>query len=511
MSDSKISNKKYTVNTYEWTGEEIYFLGKYLEAQADILKKAAGRWAGRYGVEEKIEIPNLSVLTNSLESVGKVAWDMRCSIQLEISGEEDTQEKEDAIKQKRKWERLIAEETDEENREILQLGLAKATKRLKEVMSKKRDRQDTSFRFDDPPHLLHETDELSKLWSDETLTQTERQMIRPVVEHMIQANDIRYVHDALNKPWHEIANGQSRHKADVLRWAFARFGFRWRTNDDKTRFDMPVERYKFAKSRERIKDLRAAGNRWDKPFELKLLKEDGRGKAEKSSAQTLRDLLDDILKDSGEAHKSASKLVIPRIWLNKVAALFGYFPSMLPQGIWAAVDSPDDMKVHDKDIITYNPDLSKVLRELAERKVKPGHRIKIVCSSLQRSYYLRGVGQRIATICSLHGFINLISVIVFRWTADVELQIAEEVFEDSVTGETSVQRLHFHSENPVVASLDTFDFEDDNGEHCYVAAITFAEMKERSSHRRLPFFKYLPDDLWEELRRKQDYRHNDSL
>ena len=61
MSDSKISNKKYTVNTYEWTGEEIHFLGKYLEAQADILKTAGGRWA-THGHGNKIEIPNLSVL-----------------------------------------------------------------------------------------------------------------------------------------------------------------------------------------------------------------------------------------------------------------------------------------------------------------------------------------------------------------------------------------------------------------------------------------------------------------
>jgi hypothetical protein len=64
MSDSKISNKKYTVNTYEWTGEEIYFLGKYLAAQADILKSTGGRWA-TYGQGKKIEIPNLSVLTNA--------------------------------------------------------------------------------------------------------------------------------------------------------------------------------------------------------------------------------------------------------------------------------------------------------------------------------------------------------------------------------------------------------------------------------------------------------------
>ena len=266
MSDSKISNKKYTVNTYEWTGEEIHFLGKYLEAQADILQPARGRWATP-GHGNKSEIPNLSVLANSLESVGKVAWDMRCAVNVQLDRQADTRQRDEAIKQIRKWENLIAEEDDEGVLAAYEIALTKAQLRLDEVVNAKPDPDAELVSFaDSEDNLLREKDHLGKLYEDETLTGLEVDLIQPVVRYMMRANSIEHVFEALNLPWSRVAHGQSKPDADILRWAFARFGYRWRTSDDKTRFDMPVERYAFSKSRERIKDLRAAANRWDKHF-----------------------------------------------------------------------------------------------------------------------------------------------------------------------------------------------------------------------------------------------------
>lgn len=203
MSDSKISNKKYTVNTYEWTGEEIYFLGKYLEAQADILKSTGGRWA-TYGHGKKIEIPNLSVLTNSLESVGKVAWDMRCSVNVQLDRQADTRQRDEAIKQIRKWENLIAEEDDEGVLAAYEIALTKAQLRLDEVVNAKPDPDAELVSFaDSEDNLLREKDHLSKLYKDETLDESEAESIEPVVRAMMRTNSIEYVFEALNLPGQE--------------------------------------------------------------------------------------------------------------------------------------------------------------------------------------------------------------------------------------------------------------------------------------------------------------------
>ena len=492
MSDSKISNKKYTVNTYEWTGEEIYLLGKYLEAQADILKTAGGRWA-THGHGKKIEIPNLSVLTNSLESVGKVAWDMRCSVNLQLNRQEDTRERDKAIKQIRKWETLIAEEDDEDVLQAYEIALNKAQIRLDEVLNAKPDPNAELVSFaDSEGNLLCEKDHLSKLYEDETLSDTEGDLIRPVVHYMMRKNSIEHVFEALNLPWSRVAHGQSKSDTDILRWAFARFGYRWRTNDDKTRFDMPVERYAFSKSRERIKDLRAAANRWDKPFEIKLLKEDGRGKAQKSSELTLRDTLDDLLLLSKMATDSAERGATPATWLNTLAALLGNFPSMVPQGIWYCVTN--------RGVVGYNSDLSRTLREVAEKRFDGAMTWDIGCESLQKAYYLRDCHiSKFSGICDLDTFINLMSVIVFRWTADVELTIAEEVSEDPVTGDDTVSRYKFPPGNPVVGRGDY--------EHFAGEEFDTIRFDKGFSHLRgllaKPWIEMLPRDMFEQLARRR--------
>ena len=490
MSDSKISNKKYTVNTYEWTGEEIYFLGKYLEAQADILKSTGGRWA-TYGQGKKIEIPNLSVLTNSLESVGKVAWDMRCSVNVQLDRQADTRQRDEAIKQIRKWENLIAEEDDEGVLAAYEIALTKAQLRLDEVVNAKPDPDAELVSFaDSEDNLLCEKDHLSKLYKDETLDESEAESIEPVVRAMMRTNSIEYVFEALNLPWSRVAHGQSKVDADMLRWAFARFGFRWRTNDDKTRFDMPVERYAFSKSRERIKDLRAAANRWDKPFELKLLTEDSRGKFEKSSEQTLREMLEDILKTSEKAYRSAKSKTVPAVWLNKVAAVIGYFPSMLPQGMWSFITNRGC--AHD------TTNLSRCLREAAEKKFLGATLIEVGATPLKKAYYLRD--------CDFdcdHGypdldtFINMMSVIIYRWTADVELTAAEQVFEDAVTGEAKVSRYIFPPGNPVVGFPGYFE---DRGEG--YDTLNYAEVEEHSALRNFTWFAMLPNGMFDELERR---------
>lgn len=489
MSDSKISNKKYTVNTYEWTGEEIYFLGKYLEAQADILKQAGGRWAAAHGPSATIEIPNLSVLTTSLESVGKVAWDMRSTVQLALMKKGDNKERDELIKERRKWENLIADETNEGVLAAYQNALDDTLDRLAAAERSAGNNQDDKYEFGRPTGLLLENDPLSKLWTDESLSMHEREMIQPVVRHMMNRRNIDTVYQALNLPWHEACDGMSRNDADLLRWAFSRFGFRWRTSDDKTRFDMPVERFKFAKSRERIKDLRAAGNRWDKPFDLKLLKEDGRGKAVKSSDQTLQELLQQILEGSDLAYERAAERRVPANWLNKVAALVGYFPSMLPQGVWAATTGDDD-----KHIFGYASDLSKLLREIAEKQNSLKDDITLICSALPKAYYLQGVTHDVANIISLEHFIELISVIVFRWTADVELTIAEEVWEDDATGEDHVVRWHFPSGNPVVGLCDMYGAPDEE-----LLAVVYHPVEVHSPLRHQRFFKVLPEGMFDEL------------
>ncbi len=492
MSDSKISNKKYTVNTYEWTGEEIYFLGKYLEAQADILKQVGGRWAAAHGPSATIEIPNLSVLTTSLESVGKVAWDMRSTVQLALMKKGDNKERDELLAERRKWENLIASETNEHVLEAYEKALNDTLNRLDDAKRSTVDSQDEKYQFSKPTGLLLENDPLSDLWTDESLSMHEREMIQPVVTRLMNRRNINKVYQALNLPWHEACDGMSRNDADLLRWAFSRFGFRWRVSDDKTRFDMPVERFKFAKSRERIKDLRAAGNRWNKPFDLKLLKEDGRGKAVKSSDQTLRELLQQILEGSDLAYESAEERRVPANWLNKVAALAGYFPSMLPQGVWAATTGVDD-----KHIFGYASDLSKLLREIAEKQHSLKDDITLICSALPKAYYLQGVEHGVANIVSLKQFVKLISIIIFRWTADVELTIAEEVLEDAVTGEVQVIRWHFPSANPVVGDCDFYESSRDANQP--TPALRYDYVQQASPFRNHRFFEMLPEGIFNEL------------
>tara|TARA_R100000995_G_scaffold22436_1_gene9607 strand:- start:7038 stop:8540 length:1503 start_codon:yes stop_codon:yes gene_type:complete len=497
MSDSKISNKKYTVNTYEWTGEEIHFLGKYLEAQADILKTAGGRWA-THGHGNKIEIPNLSVLANSLESVGKVAWDMRCSVNLELGKQADTKERDKAIKQIRKWENLIAEEDDEDVLQAYEIALAKAQVRLDEVLKPKPDPNAEHVSFaDSEDNMLREKDPLSKLYEDETLTGLEADLIHPVVRYMMRANSIEHVFEALNLPWSRVAHGQSKPDADILRWAFARFGYRWRTSDDKTRFDMPVERYAFSKSRERIKDLRAAANRWDKPFEIKLLKEDGRGKAQKSSDLTLRDTLDDLLTTSSLAFEAAQKNNTPALWLNSLAALLGYFPSMVPQGIWYCVTS--------RAATGYNSDLSRTLRELAEKRVDGAVSWDIGCEALQKAYYLRDcrIPENDFLSPDLGTFINLMSVILCRWTADVELTIAEKVYQNPTTGIEQVVRWEFPPNNPVVAYKDEYMPGYEEEADRIIPILNYPQDDEHKFLGGKPWFPMLPENMFVELDRRR--------
>ena len=499
MSDSKIDNKKYTVNTYEWTGEEIYFLGKYLEAQADILKQVGGRWAAAHGPSATIEIPNLSVLTTSLESVGKVAWDMRSTVQLALMKKGDNKERDELIAERRKWQTRIAEETNEHVLEAYKKALSDTLDRLDAVKRSTADDHDAKYEFSTPTGLLRERDPLSKLWQDKTLSMHEREMIEPVVRHMMERRNITEVYQALNLQWHEACDGMSRNDADLLRWAFSRFGFRWRVSDDKTRFDMPVERYKFAKSRERIKDLRAAGNRWNKPFELKLLKEDGRGKAKKSTEKTLVQILDEILQESEYALKNAHNNVIPKVWLNKVAALIGHYPSMLPEGVWGAAK---DREVLD-GVLGYSSDPSRLLRDICEMKLKLGDSIVLICSALPKAYYLAGVSKKhIHNLIGLPEFVNLISVIIFRWAADVELTIAEEVRKDKTSGLDRVDRWRFRPGNPLLAKLDHITIVEEMEEKL-IPIIRFDGFKEETHFRMRPFFKLLPQEWFHELIERQ--------
>lgn len=265
------ANNAFKINAYEWTSEELYDLGCLLRNIGQTICSAGGRLKQTEGVTgiggKTVKIESLSTLNDAVSGVCSLGWEIRNKVNEKVTlvpgSTPTTQKSLQALRDDLAAMQAIAKtisdsfskSTIEASMDDLRERIAKAEETIKP------DTEDTwnvdMERLD--PASLPETCHLES--------------VAYAAEQIFGAGGVDEVHDAVSDfqhhgchyLWHilnleksAVRQMTSKRSFEVFEEVLSLFGYKWRTDGDATRFDLPIGRFSFAQSAFRKRSERRA-------------------------------------------------------------------------------------------------------------------------------------------------------------------------------------------------------------------------------------------------------------
>lgn len=447
--DKLRDNNAFKINAYEWTSEELYDLGCLLRNIGQTICSAGGRLKqteGATGIGGKtVRIESLSTLNDAVSGVCSLGWEIRNKVNEKVAlvpgNTPTTQKSLQALRDDLAAMQAIAKtisdsfakSTIEASMDDLKERIAKAEETIKP------DTEDTwnvdMERLD--PASLPETCHLES--------------VAYAAEQIFGAGGVDEVHDAVSDfqhhnchyLWHilnleksAVRQMTNKRRFEVFEEVLSLFGYKWRTDGDATRFDLPIGRFRFAQSAFRKRSERRAATFFRNGKEIK-----------RNTSTNIYDAINRVMDNTKDALYAAEKIdsserdirnevYLLDVWMKDVNIILKAFKGIIPHRLWHFRTWERDGRAGDFEPVGMANSVSDLVKDLLDRvhqfadgQVRPDKLNINIRNSLFLSSKNRYINEdarermRIKSPDQSLGFYQLIYLIascIWEWTTCVE-------------------------------------------------------------------------------------------
>lgn len=339
-------NNAFKINAYEWTSEELYDLGCLLRNIGVTICSAGGRLKqteGATGIGGKtVKIESLSTLNDAVSGVCSLGWEIRNKVNEKVAlvpGSTPTTQKSlqalrDDLAAMQAMAKTIsdsfAKSTIETSIADLKERIAKAEATIKpeaeDTWNVEMERVDPAS-LPETCHLKSVAHAAEQIFGDSGIDE-----VHAAVRDF-QLNGCRYLWQVLNLGKAEARQMTSKQDFEVFEEVLSLFGYKWRTDGDVTRFDLPIGRFKFAQSAFRKRSERRAATFFKNGKEIK-----------RNTSASIYDAITRVMDRAMDAVDEAAKIDdsqpdeysirIVEAWMQDANIILKAFKGIIPHRLW---------------------------------------------------------------------------------------------------------------------------------------------------------------------------------
>ncbi len=438
----------YKINAYHWTSEELYDLGSLLRNIGQTICSAGGRL--KLAVERQdreidtIKIESLSTLNDAVGGVCSLGWEIRNAVneQLSADGSNTPQTQKSLEELKLDLKNLsamaasindpFARGTIEASMDDLEERIAKAEKTVKPDAE---DSWNVELERDNPASLP-ETCHL------EAVAHAAGQIFRNSGVDEVQAavmdfgsHGYFHLYQILNMDRASARRMTTKRNFDVFEEVLSLFGYKWRTDGESTRFDLPIGRFSFAQSAFRKRSERRAATFFRNEKEIK-----------RNTSTNIYDAINRVMDRAMDAVNEAAKIDDSQpgdfsvrtveAWMKDVNIILKAFKGIIPHRLWHFRTWERDGQAGGFEPVGMANSVSDLVKDLLDRvyqftdgQVQPDKLSINISNSLflsSSNRYLSDEARERMDIVSpeepllFHQLIFLIASCIWEWTTCVE-------------------------------------------------------------------------------------------
>ena len=339
-------NNAFKINAYEWTSEELYDLGCLLRNIGQTICSAGGRLKQAQGVTgidgKTVKIESLSTLNDAVSGVCSLGWEIRNKVNEKIAlvpgSTPTTQKSLQALRDDLAAMQAMAKTiSDTFAKSTIEASIADLKERItKAEATIKPEAEDTwnveMERVD--PASLPETCHLKSVAhaAEQIFGDSGVDEVHAAVRDF-QLNGCRYLWQVLNLGKAEARQMTSKQDFEVFEEVLSLFGYKWRTDGDATRFDLPIGRFKFAQSAFRKRSERRAATFFKNNKEIK-----------RNTSTSIYDAITRVMDRAMDAVDEAAKIDdsqpdensfgIVDAWMQDANIILKAFKGIIPHRLW---------------------------------------------------------------------------------------------------------------------------------------------------------------------------------
>jgi len=439
----------YKINAYHWTSEELYDLGSLLRNIGQTICSAGGRL--KLAIERQdreidtIKIESLSTLNDAVGGVCSLGWEIRNAVneQLSAGGSNTPQTQKSLEELKLDLKNLsamaasindpFARGTIEASMDDLEERIAKAEKTIKPDAE---DSWNVELERDNPASLP-ETCHL------EAVAHAAGQIFRNSGVDEVQAavmdfgsHGYFHLYQILNMDRASARRMTTKRNFDVFEEVLSLFGYKWRTDGESTRFDLPIGRFSFAQSAFRKRSERRAATFFRNGKEIK-----------RNTSTNIYDAINRVMDNTADAIYAAEKIdsserdirnevYLLDAWMKDVNIILKAFKGIIPHRLWHFRAWERDGRAGEFEPIGMANSVSDLVKDLLDRvhqftdgQVQPDKLNINISNSLflsSANRYITDDARERMRITSpdqpllFHQLIYLIASCIWEWTTCVE-------------------------------------------------------------------------------------------